>query len=191
MSARIEPRDWERYFGRRARRRGGPLKALGNVLLFLVIVGALSFGGTTLFQYGIEQQQAEATARAVQISTQNAEILAAQTARAAEEQTAGDETATAGAAAATSPAPTAEAEIGIGTAIASGNLRNEPLIAPETIIGQLCAGDQLAFLERRQLAETTWYRIRVTATGPDCDPQRVTAGSSGWASAVLTGEPLP
>ncbi len=191
MSSRVDSRDWERYFGSRARRRGGPLRALANVLLFLVIVAALGFGGTTLFQYGIEQQQADATARAAQISTQNAEVLAAQTASVAEEQTAAAETAVAGTAATTSPAATTVAEIGSGTAIASGNLRSEPLIAPETVIGQLCAGDQIAFLERRQQADITWYRVRVTATGPDCAPQRVTAGSSGWASVVLTGEPLP
>jgi hypothetical protein len=159
------------------------------VLLFLVIAAVLGFGGTTLFRYGIEQQQAEATARAAQISTQNAEVLAAQTASAAEEQSAA--TATAGALAAASPTAVAEAELGTGTAIASGNLRSEPVITPETVIGQVCAGDQLAFLERRQVAEATWYRIRVTATGPDCDPQRVTIGSSGWASSILTGEPLP
>lgn len=192
MSAKINPRDWERYFGTRARRRGGPLRALANVLLLMVVVGALGFGGITLFQYGIEQQRAEATQFAVQIATRNAQTLASQTARAANEQATGAAaTTTAVAVAAASPTIGNEAALGSGSAIASGNLRNEPRIAPETIIGQLCAGDQLAFLERQEVAETVWYRVRITATGPDCDPQRVTVGSSGWASSLLTGEPTP
>lgn len=192
MPARINPRDWDRLFRPGARQRGGPLRALANMLILTVVVGLLGFGVTFLLQYGVSRRQAEATAIVAQAATSNAAVIGTRTVRTT---TAATQTAEALVIATTTavvePTPTQPPALGTGTAIGAGNLRNEPRIAPETVMGQLCIGDQLAFLEQQQVEQTIWYRVRVTVTGPDCSPERVAVGTEGWASVLLTGEPAP
>nr|WP_255603581.1 SH3 domain-containing protein [Oscillochloris sp. ZM17-4] len=124
-----------------------------------------------------------------QIETSNAATLATQTARSlatvvvvAAATPVSAETPTA------SPAPL----IGSGSVANGGNLRSEPVVVPETVIGQVCAGDMFDVLEERALGDgVLWYRIRVTAVAGDCTPQRVSLGSVGWASAQLLGAIAP
>jgi micrococcal nuclease len=62
-----------------------------------------------------------------------------------------------------------------------GNLRSAPRVAPDTVIGQVCPGDQVAVLDD----QAGWYRLRVVKTMADCVPQRVGAGTEGWMSSSL------
>jgi hypothetical protein len=192
LPPKVSPNDWDRLFRPGAPRRGGPLRALANLLLVGAAVGLLGGGGFFALRFGLDRAQESAARTAEQIQTTNAQVVASRTARTIEEGTA-----TAGAAAAAAvtaePTPTAELQvIGTGSVLAGGNLRSEPLLAPETVIGQVCAGDQVDFLEQRTADDgALWYRIRVTATGGDCSAQRVTIGSLGWASSTLLSPPTP
>lgn len=186
MPPKIDPRDWDRHFRSGASRRGGPLRALANLLLFGVTLAIL--GGTTLFawSFGRERARESAAANASLVETSNAAVIATRTARALATQAAVPTVAAA------TPTASPAAVIGRGSVIGGGNLRSEPALAPETVIGQVCAGDQVDFLEERTIADgSLWYRIRLTTAADACTPQRVTVGSVGWASATLLSAPAP
>ncbi len=182
MPPRANPRDWERYFGPGAPRRGGPIRALANLLIAGTALALLVGSGFFAVRFGLERARASASATASAIETSNAAVLATRTARALTTEEAGVPPISG------TPASTI---IGRGTVLAGGNLRSEPRIAPETVIGQICPGDGVEFLEQRTTDGATWYRVRITAIGEACTPQRVSAGSQGWASATLLSEPLP
>lgn len=189
MPPKADPRDWDRYFRPGAPRRGGPLRALANLLLIFAALGILGGAAVFAWSFGRERARESAAANANMIATSNAGVLATRTARSVETATA---QAMLAAAAAASPTPTPEPLIGTGSVISGGNLRKEPLIAPETVLGQVCAGDQVDFLEERTLDDgARWYRIRLTAATDNCTADRVTVGSVGWASASLLSEPTP
>lgn len=180
MSARIDPRDWERLFRPGAPRRGGPLQVLANILIVGVVLGAVGGGAWLALQYGIEQRNATATAQAVQAATSNAATFATRTARALN--------ATAAATAPPAATPLA-APLGVGSVIVAGNLRSETLLSPETVRGQLCIGDEVAFLEEQNVDAALWYRIRVTKLAAECSPQRAPVGAEGWANSTLLSPP--
>lgn len=183
MPPRANPRDWERYFGPGAPRRGGPIRALANLLIAGTALALLVGGGFFAVRFGLERARASASATAGAIETSNAAVRATRTARALT---------TEGASVPPISDTPATTIIGRGTVLARGNLRSEPRIAPETVIGQICPGDGVEFLEQRTTAnDATWYRVRITTIGEACTPQRVSAGSQGWASATLLSEPLP
>lgn len=186
MPPKVDPRDWDRYFRPGAPRRGGPLRALANVLLIGIVVALVGGGAFFGLRFGLDRIRTSNAATAAAIQTSNAVVIATRTARAL------DSTATAAALAA-APTPTLTPEpalIGRGSVIAGGNLRSQPVISPETVIGQICAGDQVDFLEQSTDADgALWYRIRVTAVADACTPQRVTLGSLGWASSTLLSPP--
>lgn len=187
MPLRPDPRDWDRLFRQGAPRRGGPLRALVNLLLIGAVLGLLGFG--TTFALGRLEVARQQTIEEVQTGTANA--IRIYTARTAESQRETEE-ATAQAAALPTATPAPPPTIGRGSVLNGGNLRNQPVVQPETVIGQVCPGDTVDFLEQTTTADgSRWYRIRITATGPDCSPQRVTLGSSGWASATLLSQPAP
>jgi hypothetical protein len=76
------------------------------------------------------------------------------------------------------------------------NLRAEPRIASETLIGVACAGDRAQVFEERQIQEFLWYRIRITGTVEDCslesDETRVETGAEGWmANFLVVLNPTP
>jgi hypothetical protein len=184
---KTDPRDWDRHFRSGAARRGGPLRALANMLLFGVTLTIL--GGATVFawNFGRERARENAAANARMVETSNAAVIATRTARALATVAAVPTVA-----AATPTAAPSEAAIGRGSVVGGGNLRSEPVVAPETVIGQVCAGDQVDFLEERTVADgSVWYRIRLTTAAGACTPQRVTVGSVGWASATLLSQPAP
>lgn len=66
-----------------------------------------------------------------------------------------------------------------------GNIRSQPVIAPETVLGQVCPGDQIIVLEQ----QPDWTRFRVTTLAKDCEPTRVGANTEGWVSNVLVAIP--
>jgi hypothetical protein len=189
MPPKADPRDWDRYFRPGAPRRGGPLRALANLLLLCTALGLVSGAAYFTLSFGLDRARQSAEANARLIQTSDAAVIGTRTARAL------SATATGAAQAATSAStPTAAAAqpIGRGSVRNGGNLRSEPRVADETVIGQICAGDQIDFLERRSLADgALWYRIRLTVAAANCTAQRVTVGSAGWASATLLSEPAP
>lgn len=186
MPPKVNPNDWDRLFRPNAARRGGPLRALANLLLIGIFVALLGGGAFFVLGFGLERAQQIAAETAVQVGTSNAQVIATRTARALETAAAAAApAATPTTAAAASPAPA----IGRSSVIAGGNLRSEPVVAPETVIGQICAGDQVDLLEQTSADGGTWYRVRLTQTGESCTPQRVTIGSIGWASASLLAPP--
>jgi endonuclease YncB( thermonuclease family) len=87
------------------------------------------------------------------------------------------------------PTPTAETEepeeeaeeIVVGYVINGGNMRSEPRVAPDTVIGQICPGDQVAILEE----QAGWLHFRLTTPAAECHPDHVARSTEGWASATL------
>jgi hypothetical protein len=157
--------------------------------LICVALGIL--GGATLFawNYGRERARQSAAANASIVETSNAAVIATKTARA---QVLAGSTATAAAVVAATPTALPETLLGRGSVTNGGNMRKEPRVADETVIGQVCVGDKIDFLEERALADgARWYRIRLTEAAGACTAQRVTVGSIGWVSATLLTKPTP
>ncbi|MFV9506379.1 MAG: SH3 domain-containing protein [Oscillochloridaceae bacterium umkhey_bin13] len=184
-----DPRDWDRLFRPNAQRRGGPLRALANVLIMGTVVALLGGGGFFAVRFGLERTRESAALTAEAGATQQAMAIATRTARAL------SSTATAAAILQAETAivlPEVVAPLGRGSVINGGNLRSEPVVADNTILGQICPGDELAFLERITTpAGAIWYRIRLTSLATDCTSQRMALGSEGWASSTLLSEPAP
>ncbi|NJM05097.1 SH3 domain-containing protein [Candidatus Gracilibacteria bacterium] len=179
MPAKIKPSDWDRLLAPGAPQRAGPRRAFATVLITLIVLAVVGFGLTYALSYGIERNRTLQEERDATTIASNATEIVRRTAQAigAAETAAVQPTATS--------APATEALLGSSNVLAAGNLRSEPLLAPETIIGQICVGDQLAVLEERAIDAALWYRVRITQSGPNCSPQHVTTGSSGWASSTL------
>ena len=182
MPSKIRNDDWERLFGPNAPRRGGPLQVLSSVVITLVLLGVFFAGTQFLLQYR-EQQQVTARANAT-ITAATMNPLATQTI------TARTATAQALIAARTATAqPTAVAGIGTGTVRQGGNLRRDPIIDPGNIVGLIFPGDAIVFLEQRDVAGQTWYRVQVLEPAADRPQPGVSAGGEGWASSLLLSEP--
>lgn len=161
------------------------MRALANILFVGAAVALLGGGAFFGLRFGLNRVRESNAATAQAVSVNNTRVIATRTARALEG------TATAAVLAVSTPtAPAVLTVIGRGSVTAGGNLRSQPVVAPETVIGQICAGDQIDFLEQRTAADgSVWYRIRVTEVAGACTPQRVTAGSLGWASSTLLSPP--
>ncbi|MEI8164858.1 MAG: DNA/RNA non-specific endonuclease [Chloroflexales bacterium] len=83
-----------------------------------------------------------------------------------------------------SPSPVAAADR-TATVTHGGNLRKEPRVAPATVIGQVCPGDQMTITRTSVVGQTTWAYGTISALAPSCDPKRVAAGTTGWLSLTL------
>jgi len=70
-----------------------------------------------------------------------------------------------------------------------GNLRTEPKTMPNTVIGQVCPGDEVTLLEKDQIDSTPWYYVQLRKQSLDCDPNRVKVGTIGWISRSLLSKP--
>lgn len=187
MPLKTDPRDWDRLFRQNAPRRGGPLRALANVLIFGVVLAILGGGGVLAARQIDVARQAAAETAVVQ-ATFVAETLLGYTA------TTVSRTAEAAAAATAAATPTVVTETVIGRSVVtnSGNIRNEPAVLPETVIGQVCTDDQVELLEERVIDDgSLWYRIRLTSVAGSCTEQRVSLGSIGWVSSTLLAPPTP
>jgi hypothetical protein len=198
VPSKIRHDDWDRLFAPNAPRRGGPLRVLGAILLLFVLVG-LAVGGGAFFLERREQQLADASATAVAFATNVAPGLTASagpTATARVQLTATRFTIQTAQAAQALGTPIATpvtpvAELGLGLVTAGGNLRSEPRIADETVIGLIWPGDEVAFVEQREVGGQLWFRIQVLQPAPDRGGQGVPAGADGWASATLLSQPTP
>jgi hypothetical protein len=194
VPSKIRPDDWDRLFAPNAPRRGGPLRALGNVLLTFVLIGLVA-GGTTFLLGQRERQLVAASATAVSFATNVAPGLTASagpTATAAVQLTATRyviQTAQAAQVLGTVVVP--GDGIGIGIVTSGGNLRTEPRIADDTVLGLIWPGDSVAFVEQREVGGQVWFRIQVVQPAANRGGQGVPAGANGWASATLLSQPTP
>ena len=71
------------------------------------------------------------------------------------------------------------------TIIHGGNLRREPRVAPQTVIGQVCPGDRMTVTRTSVEGQTTWAYGTLTTLAAACDPARVPTGTAGWLSMTL------
>jgi hypothetical protein len=72
-----------------------------------------------------------------------------------------------------------------------GNLRSEPRIVPETVLAQVCPGDEVVVLEQQQVDTVLWYHIRVVTRAPDCVANHAAQDTTGWLSTTLLSTPAP
>ena len=176
MSSKIRRDDWERLFAPDAPRRGGPLRALLNALLVTITLALVSALGVYVVALSNQQRAAQISAATVGAAT--AAPLETATAAAAVLETATRfAIRTATAEARTTPvANAAPAALGTRQVVRSGNLRTEPRVAPETVVGQLAPGDTLTVLEEQQVNGESWLRVQLTTPG------RRSAGGhrAGW-----------
>jgi hypothetical protein len=180
MAAKIHPSDWDVLFAPNAPRRGGPLRVLANVLIIGVILTVALLG--TLF--AISQRNAQVAAAIVNATRFAATNQPLQTATA--EAAVGATATRIAARTATAVAqPTSPAVLGIGAVNSGGNLRSEPRVAPETVTGLVWPGDQVVFLEQRDVGGLLWYRIRITGVAPNRAGDGVPVNTEGWAAASL------
>jgi endonuclease YncB( thermonuclease family) len=68
-----------------------------------------------------------------------------------------------------------------GYVINGGNMRSEQRIAPDTVIGQVCPGDQLIIL----LQQAGWTNFELSKPAAECHPDHVAPDTVGWASSSL------
>lgn len=187
MPSKIRPTDWDRLFAPNAPRRGGPSRALANVLIALVIVVLLGAGTIYAVRFQakrVADQIATATAIAPTLQALNAQATATVLSGTATREAQRTATAIAG-------QPPADAALGVGVVANGGNLRREPRVAPDTVIGLIWPGDEIAFLEESLVGGQSWFRIRVTKPATNRGGQGVEAGIDGWASASLLSPPTP
>lgn len=83
----------------------------------------------------------------------------------------------------------AEPGLPVASVLNGGNLRSDTVVAPNTVIGQVCPGDQVAVTGNQQVSGALWYRVKVTTAAANCDPSRVAVGTEGWLSSTLISQP--
>ena len=152
--------DWDRNFGSNARRRRGPIALFVTLMLVLTFLAIIAMGAS----FGVDRYRQSVVAQSL-------------TATPLWEKYYADQTATALANAATA-VPTSQPTLNVARA---GNLRSEPRIAPETIVGQVAPGETLAVLESRTVEDQLWYHVRLN------NP----AGQEGWVNSSLVTPPTP
>jgi Bacterial SH3 domain len=186
VPSKIRPDDWDRLFAPNAPRRGGPLRALVNVLIVIVFIAILS--GSIIYVLRLRDQR---TASFYATSTAVAPTVAAQRTSTAVAQTQATATVVARrTATAVARTPTAVPALGIGTVANGGNLREQPGVAGKAI-GLIWPGDQITFLEQGTAGGQIWFRVRVTKVADNRGGDGVNAGTVGWAAASLLSQPTP
>lgn len=183
MRSRNRPEDWERLFAPDARRRGGPLRVFFNSIIGLLVLGVIAglvFGGVRLVERQRQLAEAQATAQTIMAE-------AATATRVAEDQAAAATRVAATAIAAQTP--TAEPILGNTQIARGGNLRTEPRIANDTVVGLVWPGDQVVLFEEREVDGQRWYRLRVEQVAEPRGGNGVAAGTQGWVSALLLTPP--
>lgn len=153
--------DWDRYFGRNAPQRRGPVGLFIVVTLVIVFLGVAAFG----LRFGAGRYGDYVAGQRLTSTPLWGEYYVGQTATALAQN-------------APPAAPTVLATRTTNV-IAAGNVRSEPRIAPETVVGQVVGGDVLELLEERVVEGATWYRVRRSA-----EPV-----VEGWVSSTLVAPP--
>jgi hypothetical protein len=185
VAAKIRPGDWDRLFAPNAPRRGGPLRALVNVLTTLLVIVLIGAGSVFAVNYRNQQIASQnATAQVVRPT-----LIAQATARAAAATATVEARFAARTATAIAKQPTPVPSLGAGLVTNGGNLRKEP--PRGEVVGLLWAGDEVTFLQEQQVGGQTWFRIRLVRPAPNRGGEGVAPGTEGWASATLLSQPTP
>lgn len=166
MPHKAHPSDWDRVMSPQARPRRGPVALL---IIMALTIGFLVFISWSA-GHGLRRYQQYQVALALTATPLWAEYYAQQTA-----------TAQTGSAATALPAPLPDT---IGSVIGTANLRSEPRVAPETILGVLEAGDRVAVLETHTVEDQVWHRISLRETSGAVAP-----GTEGWINGALLATP--
>jgi hypothetical protein len=169
VPSKIRPDDWDRLFAPNAPRRGGPLRALVNILVVAVAI-ALVGAGTT---YALNLRQ-ERAAQAVATATALAPTTAAvRTATALAEQQATATLVSARTATALAKIPTPTPEGGLTAIVANGgNVREAPVNGRP--LDQVNAGETVQLLEKTK--DGGWFKVTYARNG---------ATITGWVSRTL------
>ena len=165
MPSKMNPNDWDRLFAPNAPRRGGPLRALVNIFLTLVLLALLA--GVTVFLLNV---RAERFAQAVATATAAAATAIPQ--RTATAQALLNATATVIAARTATAAPQATPMPLTASVANGGNVREAPVSGRP--IDQVNAGEIVQLLEKNQ--DSSWFKVSYTRNG-----QPIT----GWVSKTL------
>lgn len=161
MPPKAHSSDWDRLFNPSAPRRRGPIALFIVVTLSLVFVGVVVAGSG----FGVRRYDAYVADLKLTSTPLWGKYYAEQTATAQARQAAVVATPTTG--------PTRQVIVG-------GNIRSEPRIAPETVVGQVVAGDAVALLEQRDVDGQTWHRVRLLSTAGS-----MATNAEGWVSGTL------
>ncbi|GAB4112390.1 MAG: SH3 domain-containing protein [Roseiflexaceae bacterium] len=189
MPSKIDPNDWDRLFAPNAPRRVGPLAVLIQIVVTVGVLGGIAYGGVTAVQYRNDQV---ATATAVMVAfNQTNGPLATATAEAEANERATIVAVPTLTAEARAAAPTVPPSLGRSTVTLGGNLRSEPILANETVIGLVAVGDTLEVLRERDVNGQRWFYVRILAIAPQREPNAVAVDTEGWVSATLVTEPAP
>lgn len=161
MSQKAHSSDWDRLFNPAAPRRRGPIALFITVSLVICFLGVVMLGSG----FGANKYGEYIEARALTATPLWKEYYAQQTATAQAQNA--------------TPVAQAPAETRANV-VNGGNLRSEPRIAPETIVGQVTPGDVLVLLENRTVESSVWHRVRVV------EPKGgLSAGTEGWINETL------
>jgi Tfp pilus assembly protein PilX len=169
VPSKIRPDDWDRLFAPNAPRRGGPLRALVNILIIVVVIALLGAG--TAYAFNLRQQRyAQAVATATAYAPTAGAIRTA-TAVAYEHATA--TLVTARTATAQAKLPTATPEGALTATVANGgNVREAPINGRP--LDQVNAGENIRLLEKTK--DGGWFKVTYTRNG---------AAITGWVSRTL------
>jgi hypothetical protein len=161
MSQKLHSSDWDRLFSPHAPRRRGPIALFITTCLVICFLGVVMLGSG----FGARKYGEYVEARALTATPLWKEYYAQQTATAQAKNI--------------TAVPTTAPETRTNV-VNGGNLRSEPRIAPETVLGQVAPGDVLVLLEERAAESGVWHRVRVV------EPKGgLSAGTEGWISATL------
>ena len=169
MPSKIRPDDWDRLFAPNAPRRGGPLRALLNILIAVAVIGLIGAG--TAYAINFRQERfAQAVATATAFAPTAAAVRTA-TALAVQQATATLVTARTATAVAKLPTPTPEG--GLSATVANGgNVREAPVNGRP--LDQVNAGEAIGLLAKN--ADGSWFKITYARNG---------ASITGWVSRTL------
>jgi SH3 domain-containing protein len=169
VPSKIRPDDWDRLFAPNAPRRGGPLRALVNILIVVVVIALLGAG--TTYALNLRQERfAQAVASATAIAPTTAAIRTA-TALAQQQATATLVTARTATALAKLPTPTQEGTL-TATVANGGNVREAPINGRP--LDQINAGETIQLLEKSK--DGAWFKVTYVRNG---------ATITGWVSRTL------
>jgi hypothetical protein len=169
VPSKIRPDDWDRLFAPNAPRRGGPLRALLNIVIAVVVVALIGAG--TVYAINFRQER---FAQAVATATAFAPTAAASrdaTALAQQQATATLVAARTATALAKLPSPTPEGALA-ATVANGGNVREAPINGRP--LDQVNAGEAIRLLEKTQ--DGAWFKITYARNG---------GAITGWVSRTL------
>jgi hypothetical protein len=169
VSSKNRPDDWDRLFAPNAPRRGGPLRALVNILIAFTVVALLG-GGITFGLNLRDERFAQAVATATALAPTTAAIRTATT-EARQQATATLAAARTATAVAKLPTATPEGAL-IATVFNGGNVREVPVSGRP--LDQINAGEIVQLLEKSE--DANWFKITYARNGNTI---------TGWVSRTL------